>query len=333
MKLDSQILVPKGAFEFQVSQTRETRWFNFLLLPQFTLLAFSAALEPLRIANQLTQKPLYGWTMLSTDGQPVLSSSGADMNVQGDLFRIDAKAHLIICSGNMGAAVATDPVLDALRRHHRHGGHVGAICTGAATLARAGLLGGKRFTLHWENQPGFVETFPDLKPTPNKFEIDGNLITCGGGATATELMLSVIEADYGWDLAFHISEMCMHNVTRKMEQRSSMARALRSREPKVIAAMAMMHDSLEEPKSISEIARTVEVSKRHLERLFKNVMGISPSQTYRTLRLEHALALINDTNMPIAEIALACGFGTNAHFSKVFKAHFGYSPHAKPKVS
>ena len=96
---DLQALVPDGAFSFPIKQTLDTRWFGFLLLPGFTLLAFSSALDPLRIANQLSQKPLYGWRLFSEDGAAVPSSSGVDVGVHAALAEVSQDLRLFVCSG------------------------------------------------------------------------------------------------------------------------------------------------------------------------------------------------------------------------------------------
>ena len=244
-------LVPTGAFSYPVKDAQETRWFGFLLLPEFTLLAFSAALDPLRIANQLAQKPLYGWLVFSQDGQAVSSSSGIDIGVHASLEDLKPDTYLFACSGNNGANVASKDVLSQIRRHARFGGKVGGVCTGAATLARAGLLENKKFTLHWENQPGFSEVFPELIPTPQRFERDGDLLTCGGGAAATEMMVSIIAQDYGEDFAIAVSDMCLNGpeINSRSEQRSSIATAISSRNPSVLKVLRAMYDNIETPLS------------------------------------------------------------------------------------
>ncbi len=321
--------MPAGAFSYPVKKPQQTRWFGFLLLPEFTLLAFSAALDPLRIANQLAQKPLYGWLVLSEDGAAVSSSSGIDISVHAPLDELKPDTYLFACSGNNGTKVASDGVLGHVRRHVRFGGKVGGICTGAATLARAGLLGGKRFTLHWENQPGFNEEFPDLPPTAHRFEQDGTLLTCGGGAAATEMMIAVIAQDYGEDFAIAVSDMCLNGpeIARRSEQRSSIAKAISSRNPRVLAVLRAMYDNIETPLTLESLAETAGISRRQIERQFKLLLGEAPAQTYRNIRLDRARTLLMETNLSVMEVSIAAGFNSDGVFSRHFKARYGESPY------
>ncbi|MGB0798182.1 MAG: GlxA family transcriptional regulator [Planktomarina sp.] len=322
-------LVPAGAFSYPVNAVKDTRWFGFLLLPEFTLLAFSAALDPLRIANQLAQKPLYGWQVFSQDGTAVSSSSGIDVGVHASLDYLKPDTYLFVCSGNNGTNIASDTVLGHVRRHTRFGGHVGGICTGAASLARAGLLKGKKFTLHWENQPGFIEAFPDLAPTPQRFERDGDLLTCGGGAAATEMMISIIAQDYGEDFAIAVSDMCLNgpDIKTRNEQRSSIATAISSRNPRVLAVLRAMYDNIETPLTLDELAGHARISRRQIERQFKQLLNEAPAQTYRNIRLERARTLLMETNLTVLEVAMAAGFNSNGVFSRHYKDRFGESPY------
>ncbi|WP_281859132.1 GlxA family transcriptional regulator [Litoreibacter halocynthiae] len=322
-------LVPAGAFTYPVKDPQQTRWFGFLLLPEFTLLAFSAALDPLRIANQLAQKPLYGWFVFSEDGAAVSSSSGIDIGVHAALKDVKPDTYLFACSGNNGTKVASDAVLGHLRRHVRFGGKVGGICTGASTLARSGLLESKRFTLHWENQPGFIEAFPDLAPTPHRFERDGDLLTCGGGAAATEMMVSIIAQDYGEDFAIAVSDMCLNgpDIAQRSEQRSSIAKAISSRNPRLLAVLRAMYDNIETPLSLEELAENAGISRRQIERHFKQLLDEPPAQTYRNIRLDRARTLLMETNLSVMEVAIAAGFNSGSVFSRHYKARYGETPY------
>ena len=324
-------LVPEGAFTYPVKDPHGTRWFGFLLLPQFTLLAFSAAVDPLRIANQLAQKPLYGWVVLSEDGTAVSSSSGIDIGVHAGLDVLEPDTYLFVCSGNNGIKVASESVLARIRRHVRFGGMAGGICTGAATLARTGLLDGKDFTLHWENQPGFFETFPDYAPTRHRFERDGDLLTCGGGMASTEMMLSLISDDYGQDFALAVSDMCLNRpeVSPNTDQRSSIAKAISSRNPRMLTILRQMYANVEDPLTLEQLAENVQVSRRQMERQFIQLMDEPPAKVYRNIRLDRAHALLTETDLSVAEVAVAAGFYSNSVFTRHYKARHGESPYGQ----
>ncbi|MCB6176627.1 GlxA family transcriptional regulator [Rhodobacter sp. Har01] len=294
-------LVPKGAAFCAVSSAGPTRTYAFILVPGFTLLAFASAVEPLRIANQLSQQPLYRWRVLSETGGPVASSSGIAVGADGPIETFDRDARVFVCAGNPQSAAAAPAVVAAVARHHRFGGVVGGICTGAVALAKAGLVAGRRFTLHWENQPGFVETFPDQTPTASRFETDGRLMTCGGGAASTDMMLSVIADEHGADFAAMVSEMCLRTVMPGVdpEQRSSLAALMSSRNPVLIASVTLMNRHIEEPLSMDDLAEAAGYSRRHLERLFREATGKSPGEFYRGLRLDRGRNLLSTTELTL----------------------------------
>ena len=322
-------LIPQGAAFFQVAEgTAPLRRFHFLLCPSFTLLAFSAAIDALRIANQLSQRALYDWRILSVDGGPVVSSSGVSVNVDASLADNGREDVLLICAGNDPAAPEEAAVVNAALRHYRHGGVIGGLCTGPIALARAGLLRGRRFTLHWENQPAFQEAFPDLTPSENRFEIDDRVLTCGGGAAAADLMLDVIARDQGEGFAAMVSDMCLRKVSigRDLTQRSPISAVIQTRNPGLVAIVELMKRNRETPLTLEELAERIGYSRRHIERLFKLTLGQSPAGFYRNLRLDHGRNLLATTDMSLHEVAAACGFESKSHFSKSFAKRFGVPP-------
>jgi transcriptional regulator GlxA family with amidase domain len=265
---------------------------------------------------------------MSETGGPVMSSAGIPVGVDGRLEAPDKDARLFVCAGNPQVAAANPAVVAVVQRHHRFGGTVGGICTGAVALAKGGLLNGRRFTLHWENQPGFVETFPGLSPTTSRFEADGRLLTCGGGAASTDMMLSLIASDHGGDFAAMVSEMCLRTVMpgANSEQRSSLAALMSSRNPVLVATVTLMNRHIEHPLSMDELAAAAGYSRRHLERLFRDAVGKSPGDFYRGLRLDRGRSLLSTTDLTLVEVSLACGFSTGSHFSKSFRSRFGTAP-------
>lgn len=329
MQQDRPPLIPHGAAHFPThgAGVKTTRYV-FLLCPSFTFLAFASALEPLRIANQLSQRALYDWQTLSADGAPVPSSSGVAVQVDGPLAPARREDILVVCAGNRPAAAEAAPIVGAVQRHARHGGRVAGLCTGAVALAKAGLLAGRRFTLHWENQPAFREMFPDLDPSAHRFEIDGPVITCGGGAAATDLMLAMIARDHGDGFAAVVSDMCLRKVDigRDLSQRSPIAVVSQTRHPALTAIVELMTQHREEPLPMDTLAERVGYSRRQIERLFLMTLGQSPAEFYRNLRLDHGRALLSGTGLSLSEISAACGFQTKSQFSKAFAKRFGVPP-------
>ena len=234
--------VSKGAASFTLNDDREKQVFYFLLLPKLTMLAFSSALEPLRIVNQLTQKEIYNWHILTPNNLPVTCSNGVVVSPDTKLENVQKNATIFICSGVEPMFTADKQVISWIRRQHRMGSKFGGICTGAYALAKAGIIGASKFTLHWENQPGFIETFHNLLPTQSLFEIEKNLITCGGGSAATDMMLHLIEESLGRDVAVVVADMCIHKRVsgQKAPQKSSLSVALGSRNLHLISAIQVM---------------------------------------------------------------------------------------------
>ncbi len=320
--------VPKGAATFDIDYDGPSNEIYFLLLPKLTMLAFSAAVEPLRIANQVTNKELYKWFLISEDGNPVRCSNGVEIAADLALHNLPRSSRLFVCSGIEPSESINSTILSWISRQKAFGCKLGGICTGAFTLAKAGMLTGKKFTLHWENQPAFVEHFEHLTPSANLYEIDNDLMTCGGGNAATDMVLDMIETDFGKDLAIIVSDMCIHSRSnnQKTLQKSAFSVALGSRNQYLINAIQIMHENLEEPLDISEIAKIVQISRRQLERLFQKYVEVSPVQFYIELRVARAYALLSETEMTVAEIAAATGFGSATQLTVRFKKRYGAAP-------
>jgi len=205
-----------------------------------------------------------------------------------------------------------------------------AKAAGRVSKTQAGILKGRDFTLHWENQPAFAETFMGLVPTGQLYESDRGLLTCGGGSAATDMMLEIIERDHGADLALIVADMCLHyrSGDRMAPQRSAYSAALGGRNPRLITAIDFMSAHIEDPVEIEDIAGHVGLSRRQLERLFKRYVGSTPAQFYIELRVARAHALLNDTNLTVAEIAAATGFVASSQLSQRFRKRYGKSPRA-----
>lgn len=319
--------IPRGVAHFRLPGPVTTRDFAFLALPRFTLLAFSSAIEPLRIANQLTQQPLYRWWLASMDGQPVESSAGVRVEVDQGLEPLGREVTVVVCSGTDASQAADRKVLTWLRAHSRRGGSLGAICTGAYTLARAGLLGDDTPAVHWENRPAFRELF-DLEPLEQIYVIGQKHFSCAGGAAGVDMMLALIAQDHGQKLADAVAEMCLHSRRREanVTQKKVYPAPMTARHPAIARVIAAMQGNIATPLDQDELAEVFGRSARHLERVFKSVLQETPKSYYLGLRLEEARNLLSDTTLSILEVAIATGFNSRSSFSKAYRSRFGNSP-------
>ncbi len=205
---------------------------------------------------------------------------------------------------------------------------VGGLCTGAHILAAAGLLSGKRCAIHWENLPGFSEAFPKAEVYADLFEFDSNIYTCAGGTASLDMMLKLIGDDFDANLVNKICEQALTDRVRSPQdrQRLPLRARLGIQNSKVLTIIEMMEANLSEPQALINVAHMIGLSRRQVERLFRQEMGRSPARYYLEIRLDRARHLLLQSAMPVVEIAVACGFVSASHFSKCYRELYGRSP-------
>ena len=312
-----------------VPHATKPRKFVFVLLPKFTLLSFASALECLRISNRMSNQILYDWEIISENGTSIICSAGIEFSVDHDLNELNRDDTIMLCGGENIRAATTKRLLSWLRRESRRGLAIAGLCTGAFPLAKAGLLEGKRATIHWENQDSFTEEFENVELTKSVFIIEGNRMTTAGGTSSIDLMLKLIANDHGEDLANAVADQLIYSSIRTTQdvQRLSVPTRLGVRHPKLGQVIQMMERNIEEPISPSILAKHVAMSTRQLERLFRRYLSRSPKRYYMELRLQKARNLLMQTDMSVINVALACGFASPSHFSKCYRAHYATTPY------
>ncbi len=305
------------------------RRFVFLLLDNFTMLSFAGAIEPLRIANRILGRKAYTWLLAGENGQEATCSNGAAFRLDIGLEEIEREDTILVCGGIDVQQATTKSILNWLRREARRGVAVGGLCTASYTLAKAGLLDGKRATIHWENQDSFIEEFEDVKLTKSVFVLDGNRMSTAGGTASIDLMLKIIAQDHGEDVANTVADQLIYSSIRTDQdiQRLSIPTRIGVRHPKLSQVIQMMESNIEDPISPAELATHVGMSTRQLERLFRRYLSRSPKRYYMELRLQKARNLLMQTDMSVINVALACGFASPSHFSKCYRAHYQTTPY------
>ena len=258
-------------------------------------------------------------------------SNGARVALDGGLDDTSPERDdvVIACGGTEIAREATRPVLTWLRKQARGGATVGAVCTGAWVLAEAGLLDGRKATIHWENHDGFAEAFPQVDLYRSVFVNDGNRLTAAGGTSSIDMMLHLIAEAQGEALATEVADQMLHTTIRTNQdrQRLSIPTRIGVRHPRLAAVIARMEGNLEDPISPAQLAADAGMSTRQLERLFRRYLNRSPKRYYMETRLARARNLLMQTEMSIIEVALASGFSSPSHFSKCYRALYGGTPY------
>src|SRR5262245_48024633 len=300
---------------------------GFLLVPEFSLLSYACAIEPLRAANLLSERTLYTWRHISVDGAPVAASNGVEIRPDHTLGDISLQM-LLVCAGGNPTLFRNKRVLLWLRGLARRGVRVGGVSGGPYLLARAGLLDGRRATIHWEHFPAFVEEFPDVHAARSLFVIDGDRLTCSGGTSALDMMHALIEQDHGHNLAAAVSDWFLQTQVRtgSGSQRMTLRERLDVSNPRLLGALEYMEAHLQEPASRSKLAQRAGVSVRQLERLFADHLGSTIQARYLRMRLDRARILLRQTTLPVVEVAAETGFVTPSHFSRSYRGAFGRSP-------
>ena len=323
------MISPQPHPEARRRETNRPRRFVFLLLDRFTMLSFAGAIEPLRIANRVAGQPMYEWRLIGEGGVSATCSNGASFQLDMGLEELDRDDTLLVCGGIDVQRATTKPIIAWLRREARRGMAIGGLCTGSWTLAKAGLLDGKKATIHWENQDGFLEEFEDVKLTKSVFVVDGNRLSTAGGTSSIDLMLKLIAADHGDEVANTVADQLIYSSIRTDQdtQRLSIPTRIGVRHPKLSQVIQMMEANIEDPISPADLAEEVGMSTRQLERLFRRYLNRSPKRYYMELRLQKARNLLMQTDMSVINVALACGFASPSHFSKCYRAHYNTTPY------
>ena len=302
---------------------------GLVLVPGFSHLAMAMAIEPLFIANWISGRKLFGWSTLSTDGFSVTASSGIRTAVDhplGTAERFDMV--LVLASFDARQAAADSRLLTWLRWAERAGAEVGAIETGSEILAAAGMMENRIAPVHWYNIEGVRERHPGVNVTNALYSIADRRPVSAGASATLDMMTALIARAAGKELA---DEVAHHLLLQRRDgnQQQKMAETgdqnATARDP-VSRARQIMAAAIDDPKSCAEIADMVGLSERHLQRLFRQKLGAGMAHIQHMLRMERAHQLVQQTNLTITQIAVACGFASLEVFSRAYTKAFSVAP-------
>ena len=301
----------------------------FALVEDFTHMALACAVDPLRIANWICGEELYRWSYASSEGKTAKASDGSRLEVDHSFSSIPNCDRLFVLSGIDMLNKDTTGLIQSLRRIDRtRATRIGALCSGAWVLAKGGFLDGRKAALHWEYHDSFTEQFPEVSLVRSVFVTGSKYDTASGGTATADLMLHLIGQDHGADLAQAVADQMVYSAAREAsaEQRVSLQSRQGMRNRHLACAIGIMRENLERPLAHPKIASDTGISVRQLERLFGKYLNTSPKKYYMELRLDRARHLLLQTEMSVTEVAMACGFESPGHFSRVYRNAFGVTP-------
>lgn len=303
------------------------RCVHFLLIERFSMIALMSALEPLRVANRFNG-PTFSWRLLSTGAPVVSASNGLSLLVDGSIGSIGHVSPLFVVASFDPLTEESRQALPWLRQLDRHKAVLGALDSGCFLLAEAHLLDHARVTMHWESIPVFRECYPEVSVSEELYEAGPRRLTCAGGAAGTDMMLDVIAHLCGDELAIRVSEQFVRGRTRDRRDHQRMQLSLRYgvHDSKLIKVLEAMESHLEDPLNAEQLSALAGVSKRQMERLFQTHLDDTPTGFYLKLRLGRARQYLQESDMSVMDICIACGFESASYFSRAYRKCFGRSP-------
>lgn len=290
--------------------------FGFFLTEGFSLPAYTSIAETFRIANDIANCTLFRWYTIGRTTDGLRSASNLLVKPDMDINTTTTFHQVAIISSLNSHQYDDKPTFQWLRRLNHQGCALGGITSGCWLLAKANLLRGYRFTLHWQDSQAFKEIYPELPASNTLYEIDRNRFSCASGLAALDMMLQIIVTRYGYKLAQKINDRLINERFRPGNAHQILYRHISNTTVK--QAVELMEKNIEVPLTLEKVAKQCSVSSRQLLRLFKNHMGTSPQQQYLTMRLDKAISLLQQTNLTMTEIAISTGFANLSYFSVAF---------------
>ncbi|MBB6555293.1 GlxA family transcriptional regulator [Nonomuraea rubra] len=295
------------------------------------LLEIASITSTLESANWHGALPYYEYRVATPGGHPITTATALTLNAQLVLERVTGPLDTLVVAGGIGHedAAANPLIVGHVRRLAKESRRVSSVCTGSYILAAAGLLDGRRATTHWHQAERMSELYPDVVVDPDPIFIrDGNVATSAGITAALDLMLAFVEEDNGTELARTVARNLVTYLQRPGDQ-AQMSMFVSAPSPaNSLVKRTLEHISahLRDDLSTATLAVEAGVSERHLTRLFLRHLGQTPGRYVRQARTEAAAHLLASTSLPMAAVAVRCGFGTAETLRQAFIDRYGIPP-------
>jgi len=307
---------------------------GFVLLENFSMVAFTGAVDVLVTANLILPGKAFDYMTLGINSRMVTSDLGIDIATGGTVETLPIQHRneldiLIVCGGFRCSLEPNAKLTTCLKAADKLGITLGGLWNGSVALAHAGLLDNMECAAHPDNHAYMRERFPRLKVSGNTLVVGNKRASCAGPVSALEMMLKLIGQLRGDAVVRAVREILScdqvaenrDSVPLQIGDNPTFPESLRN-------IIELMRNNIEEPLNLEELSECMTISRRQMERLFQTHLDTSPSRYYLELRITHARRLLLQSNESITNVSLACGFVSTSHFSNCFKDYFGLSPSA-----
>jgi transcriptional regulator GlxA family with amidase domain len=294
------------------------------IVPQGFQLMSLAALTAFEVANLPPAGPRYEIRLLSEHGGPVRSSGG--MTLETEAFGDPAFDTIIMGSITEFEMPPAGPnTIAFVREAAKASRRTASICSGAFVLAEAGLLDGRRATMHWAHASSFRARFPAVKTEEDRIFInDGPIWTSAGMTAGIDLVLALIDNDLGPETAKMVARVLVMNQRRMGGQKQHSALLdLTPKTGRIESVLAHIRQNLRNPLTILELAAVANLSPRQFSRIFQTETGQSPAKAVEQLRLEAARFLVEEGRHTVNFVAQEAGFGDRERMRRAFVRAFG----------
>jgi transcriptional regulator GlxA family with amidase domain len=304
---------------------------GFIVFPNFQVMSL-AIVSAFEMANIAVGEAFYGIRLLSEHGGPVRTSAG--FAVETEPFGKSALDTLVVSAATY-IHPASPGLLDYVRQSVSTSRRVAAPCTGAFTLAEAGVLDGRQATTHWFFANDLQKRFPAVRLEEDRiFIVDGNVWTSAGMTAVVDLALAMIEQDLGPEVARGVAKSLVvyHRRAGGQSQFSALSK-LKPKSDRIQKALDYAKKNLQSRLAVDELAEAANLSTRQFSRAFRDETGQSPAKAVESLRLEAARLLIEKGRLSMDRIAVETGFVDRERMRKAFLRAFGQPPQMLRRAS
>jgi len=248
----------------------------------------------------------------------------------GDAKKKIAEIDTLIISGGHGTtdALQDKTLMDYVAFAASKARRIVSICTGAMVLAELGLLNGRRATTHWWWCPILAQRYPEVTIEPDAIFIrDENIWTSAGVTAGMDLALALLEEDWGHDVALQVARYNVMYMMRPGGQTQFSANliAQKADDAKIAETLDHILDNVSENLTVTSLASRACMSERSFARKFKDETGMTPAHYVEAARLQAARVELEQSDMPVEQIAVQSGFGNAERMRRVFQRHLGIS--------